>query len=57
MEPSSLLFEGTLLGSADQVGTVQVGRQGNYLLDETKLELIILITGSLFVIFSGHRQC
>ena len=24
VEPSSLLFEGTSLGSADQVGTVQV---------------------------------
>ena len=53
MEPFSLLFEGTLLGSADQVGTVQVGRQGNTLLDKTKLELIILITGLLIFIFSG----
>ena len=49
VQPSTSVFEGLRRGGADQVGTVQVGRQGNYLLDETKLGLFILLTGSFCV--------
>ena len=50
VQPSTSVFEGLRRGGADQVGTVQVGRQGNYLLDETKLGLFILLTG-LFCVY------
>ena len=60
VEPSSLLFEGTLLGkrgpswnrASDHLGSVLLGQP---LLDKTKLELVILITGLLVRLVSMQQ--